>query len=60
MILQAALTNEAVETDTNEHGMRYALDFQALGLKGAVTIRTASIIDAWEDVPRLVSCYIKG
>jgi hypothetical protein len=41
MILQAALTNEAVETETNRHGTRYTLDFQTLGANGAVTIRTA-------------------
>jgi hypothetical protein len=60
MILQAVLINEAVETGTNEHGTRYRIDFQTLGLKGAVTIRTAWIIDAGETVPRLTSCYIKG
>ena len=60
MILQAVLTNEAIQIDINEHGTRYTLDFQAFGLKGAVTIRTAWIIDAGEDVPRLVSCYVKG
>ncbi|HEX8396387.1 MAG TPA: hypothetical protein VF644_03005 [Pyrinomonadaceae bacterium] len=59
MILQAALINEAVEIETNEHGTRYTMDFQALGLKGEITIRTAWIIDAGEDVPRLVSCYVK-
>jgi len=41
MILQAVLTNEAVEARTNEHGTHYAVDFQKLGLKGEVTIRTA-------------------
>jgi hypothetical protein len=60
MILQAVLINEAVETDTNKHGTRYTMDFQALGVNGAVTIRTAWIIDAGETVPRLVSCYVKG
>ena len=34
MILQAVLTNEAIEAGTNEHGTRYAVDFQTLGLKG--------------------------
>ena len=60
MILQAVLTNEAVEARTNEHGTRYAVDFQTLGLKGEVTIRTAWIIDAGETIPRLTSCYIRG
>ena len=60
MILQAILTNEAVESETNEHGTRFVMDFQTLGAKGAVTIRTAWIIDAGETIPRLTSCYIKG
>ncbi|HEX8567582.1 MAG TPA: hypothetical protein VF648_18225 [Pyrinomonadaceae bacterium] len=59
MILQAVLTNEAVEIETNEHGTRHTMDFRALGLKGEITICTAWIIDAGEDVPRLVSCYVK-
>lgn len=59
MILEAVLTTEAVETDTNKHGTRYTVDFQTLGAKGAVKIRTAWIIDAGENVPRLTSCYVK-
>lgn len=60
MILQAVLKNEAVEIDTNEHGMRFVVDFQTLGLKGAVTVRMAWIIDSGANVPRLTSCYIKN
>ncbi len=41
MILQAVLTNETDEIGINEHGTRFVMDFQTLGLKGAVTIRTA-------------------
>ncbi len=37
MILQAVLTNEAVEVDANEYGTRFVMDFQTPGLKGAVT-----------------------
>ncbi len=59
MILQAVLKNEALEAATNEHGMRFVMDFQTLGLKGEVTIRTAWIIDKGETIPRLTSCYIK-
>jgi len=60
MILQAVLTNEGIEAGTNEHGTRFAVDFQTFGLKGAVTVRTAWIIDAGDTVPRLTSCYVKG
>ena len=57
---KAVLKNEAVEVDANEHGTRLMMDFQTLGLKGAVKIRTAWIIDIGEDTPRLTSCYVKG
>jgi len=60
IIRQAVLTNEAVEVGTNKHGTRFVMDFQTLGLKGAITIRTAWIIDAGETIPRLTSCYIRG
>ena len=60
MILQGVLTNEAVEVDANEHGTRFIMDFQTLGVKGALTIRTAWIIDIGEIIPRLTSCYVKG
>ncbi len=59
MILDAVSTQEAVEGVTDEHGTRYRVDFEAQGLRGVVTIRTAWHIDAGETVPRLVSCYVK-
>lgn len=60
MILRAVLVNEAFDAGTNMHGTRYTVDFQSLGLKGQVTIRTAWIIDIGDTVPRLTSCYVKG
>lgn len=59
MILQAVLANDAFEAGTNLHGTRYTINFQTLGLKGPVTIRTAWIIDLGETIPRLTSCYVK-
>ena len=59
MILAAVLTGEAERGATDEHGARYRVDFEAQGLRGPVTIRTAWHIDAGETVPRLVSCYVK-
>ncbi|HEV2913079.1 MAG TPA: hypothetical protein VGX92_07175 [Pyrinomonadaceae bacterium] len=59
MILAAVQTQEAVQGATDEHGTRYTVDFEAQGLSGMVTIRTAWIIDAGETIPRLVSCYVK-
>jgi hypothetical protein len=59
MILDAVLTNEAEQGVTDEHGTRYRVDFEAQGLSGPVTIRTAWHVDAGETIPRLVSCYVK-
>jgi hypothetical protein len=59
MILAAVLANEAAQGVTDEHGMRYRVDFEAQGLRGVVAIRTAWHIDTGETVPRLVSCYVK-
>ena len=60
MVLAAVLTHEAAQGVTDEHGTRYRVDFQAQGLRGSVTIRTAWHIDTGESIPRLVSCYVKG
>jgi len=60
MILRAILANDAILSGANSHGTRYSVDFQALGARGPVTIRTAWIIDSGEIIPRLTSCYIRG
>jgi hypothetical protein len=59
MIIAAILTHEATQGAADEHGTRYRVDFEAQGLRGPVTIRTAWHIDAGETIPRLVSCYVK-
>jgi hypothetical protein len=59
MILAAVSTHEAIQGETDKHGTRYTVDFGTAGLHGAVTIRTAWIVDAGETRPCLVSCYIK-
>lgn len=58
IILRAVLTNDALETGSSEHGTRYSVDFQIFGNKGAVTVRSAWIIDHGEIIPRLTSCYV--
>ena len=59
MILTAVLTHVAAQGATDNHGTRYTVDFEAKGLHGAITIRTAWIVDTGEIIPRLVSCYVK-
>jgi len=58
IVLRAVLTNEAVDHGSNEHGTRFSVDFQVFGTKGAVTVRSAWIIDQGETIPRLTSCYV--
>ena len=58
MILDAVLTNEAVEQSTNEYGRRFAVDFHVAGLRGQVTIRSTWLVRNDEDFPRLTSCFI--
>jgi hypothetical protein len=59
IIIAAVLSNEAAQGVTDEHGTRYRVDFETQGLLGVVAIRTAWHIDSGENVPRLVSCYVK-
>jgi hypothetical protein len=59
LILNAALTQEATQHASDQHGARYVVDFEAQGLRDMVVIRTAWIIDAGETIPRLISCYVK-
>ena len=59
MILTNVVWHEAVQGMTDEHGTRYRVDFEVQGKRAVVRIRTAWIIDTGEDVPRLVSCYMK-
>lgn len=59
MILSQVFQQEATQGRTDEHGVRYTVDFELQGLRDRATIRTAWIIDTGETVPRLVSCYVK-
>lgn len=54
----AARDGDAEPGDHDEWGDRWQLDFEAVrGYRRAV-VRSAWIIRAGEDVPRLVSCYV--
>lgn len=37
----------------------YVLNFDAQGIQGIVTVRTAWIVETGTDFPRLVSCYVR-
>ena len=54
----AAATGDAVTGKVDKYGRRYVIDFEFEGPKGPAVIRSAWIVRAGEDVPRLVTCYI--
>src|SRR3954453_5560411 len=57
-ILQAAVEGQAVFERSDEFGDRYRLDFEIATPVGRATVRSAWIIRAGEDFPRLTTCYV--
>ena len=55
---RAAASGDAVAGTEDRYGRRYTIDFEFAGPGGTATIRSAWIVSADEDVPRLVTCYI--
>lgn len=57
-LLAGVLGSAAVQTQTDEHGVRYTVDL-ALMLRGrSGQVRTAWIVRQDEDFPRLLTCYV--
>jgi len=57
-LLTAACTDKAALGDADEYGQRYVVDFAMDGPAGKGAVRSAWIVRAGEDFPRLVSCYV--
>jgi hypothetical protein len=57
-LLRAAVDGEAVAERVDEFGDRYRLDFEIATPSGRATIRSAWIIRAGEDFPRLTTCFV--
>ena len=57
-ILLAAQKDCAVVENSDEFGDRYSLDFSLATPTGQAVVRTAWIIRAGEDHPRLTTCFI--
>ena len=55
---EAAASGDAVTGKVDRYGRRYVIDFEFAGPGGTTMIRSAWIVRADEDVPRLVTCYI--
>jgi hypothetical protein len=54
----AARHGEAVRGAANPYGQRYIVDFDMARHGRTVRIRSAWIVRAGEDLPRLTSCYV--
>jgi len=57
-LLAAARDNEAQLGAANVYGQRYIVDFDLARRDRAVRIRSAWIVRAGDDLPRLTSCYV--
>jgi uncharacterized protein DUF6883 len=55
---QAADTGDAVLGKLDKYGQRYVIDFEFAGPAENAMLRSAWIVRAGEDFPRLVTCYI--
>jgi hypothetical protein len=57
-LLRAAREEEASQSDADEYGQRYTIDFELARNQQRATIRSAWIIRRSEGFPRLTSCYV--
>jgi hypothetical protein len=57
-LLRAAREGESTPGDIDDYGQRYTVDFALIRGERQATIRSAWIILAGEQVPRLTSCYV--
>ncbi len=55
---EAAASGEATLGKLDRYGQRYVIDISLEGPLGTATVRSAWIVRATEDVPRLITCYI--
>ena len=57
-ILTAALDGEATPGINDQYGQRYVLDFELRNQEKQATIRTAWILPAASDPPKLTTCFV--
>ena len=53
-----AATADAALGKVDEYGYRHVIDFAFEGPRGTAVVRSAWIVKAGEEVPRLVTCYL--
>ena len=57
-LLNAAKTEDAVESDSDDYGQRYIVDFTLVRGERQAHVRSAWIVLRGEHLPRLTSCYV--
>ena len=57
-LLEAVLEGNAVESDSDEYGERYILDFDLTKEGLTARVRSGWIVRRGEDFPRLTTCYV--
>ena len=57
-LLIAARDGAAIPGRADQHGQRYVIDFPMRGPDGEGIVRSAWIISAGDEVPRLITCYV--
>lgn len=58
LLTAAKVNNEVSTSDTDRYGSRYTLDVTVVWGSREVLVRSAWIIKAGEEFPRLASCYV--
>ncbi|BDC51910.1 hypothetical protein F183_A42250 [Bryobacterales bacterium F-183] len=57
-LLRAASEAEVNRVDTSEYGTHYVLDFELFRSARRIAVRSAWLVEAVGEPPRLLSCYI--
>ncbi len=58
-LLKAAATADAQVAVSDQFGTRYMLEFEIIGPRRAVTLKSTWIVRRGEISPRLTSCFVK-
>lgn len=56
---EAVLINDAVKQSTSTFGTKYTVDFDLTFENKTATVRTGWIVENEDNIPRLITCYIK-
>lgn len=58
-LLDAAVTRDARQAQSDEFGDRYVIEFEIRGPRGSGVVKSTWIVRRGETSPRLTSCFVK-